>query len=241
MTLTLIISAPAELLFLNWLHTIWKGSMRLPTPDAVHAGGGVRVRPRRPDRPVPGDHLHRPLPARHHVRGGPLPPDHGGGHVPGHLRRHLLLVPQDVRAAARRAAGQVALLALASSSSPWCSAGSCWPATPGSRGGLGSLPVRVPEAPGARLNRWTSYFAFALGASQLLFVWNFFANVFRKAERRGQPLAGGHAGVDRRPPRLRPTTSTPSPPWCAARTSCPTPRWRSALGRDWIAQNEVLP
>jgi cytochrome c oxidase subunit 1 len=32
MTLTLIISAPAELLFLNWLHTIWKGSMRLPTP-----------------------------------------------------------------------------------------------------------------------------------------------------------------------------------------------------------------
>jgi cytochrome c oxidase subunit 1 len=32
MLLTLIISVPAEVLFLNWLHTIWKGSIRLPTP-----------------------------------------------------------------------------------------------------------------------------------------------------------------------------------------------------------------
>ncbi|MGB0590729.1 MAG: cytochrome c oxidase subunit I [Myxococcota bacterium] len=32
MLLTLIISVPAEMLFLNWLHTIWKGSMRKDTP-----------------------------------------------------------------------------------------------------------------------------------------------------------------------------------------------------------------
>jgi cytochrome c oxidase subunit 1 len=32
MLLTLIISVPAELLFLNWLHTIWKGSMNKATP-----------------------------------------------------------------------------------------------------------------------------------------------------------------------------------------------------------------
>ena len=32
MILTLIISIPAEVLFLNWLHTMWKGSMRLTTP-----------------------------------------------------------------------------------------------------------------------------------------------------------------------------------------------------------------
>ena len=32
MLLTLIISVPAEVLFLNWLHTIWKGSIRLATP-----------------------------------------------------------------------------------------------------------------------------------------------------------------------------------------------------------------
>ncbi len=32
MLLTLIISVPAEIFFLNWLHTIWKGSLRLTTP-----------------------------------------------------------------------------------------------------------------------------------------------------------------------------------------------------------------
>lgn len=32
MLLTLIISVPAEILFLNWLHTIWKGSIRLHAP-----------------------------------------------------------------------------------------------------------------------------------------------------------------------------------------------------------------
>ncbi|MEE2750784.1 MAG: cbb3-type cytochrome c oxidase subunit I [Myxococcota bacterium] len=32
MLLTLIISVPAEMLFLNWLHTIWKGNMRHETP-----------------------------------------------------------------------------------------------------------------------------------------------------------------------------------------------------------------
>jgi cytochrome c oxidase subunit 1 len=32
MLLTLIISVPAEILFLNWLHTIWKGSMRTTVP-----------------------------------------------------------------------------------------------------------------------------------------------------------------------------------------------------------------
>lgn len=32
MVLTLIISIPAEILFLNWLHTLWKGSNRFPSP-----------------------------------------------------------------------------------------------------------------------------------------------------------------------------------------------------------------
>jgi cytochrome c oxidase subunit 1 len=32
MLLTLVISVPAEMLFLNWLHTIWKGSIRFTTP-----------------------------------------------------------------------------------------------------------------------------------------------------------------------------------------------------------------
>ncbi len=32
MIFTLIISVPAEILFLNWLHTLWKGSNRFPVP-----------------------------------------------------------------------------------------------------------------------------------------------------------------------------------------------------------------
>jgi len=38
MLLTLIISVPAELLFLNWLRTIWKGSIRLTSPMLFSLG-----------------------------------------------------------------------------------------------------------------------------------------------------------------------------------------------------------
>ena len=38
MLLTLIISVPAEILFLNWLHTIWHGSVRLTTPMLFSLG-----------------------------------------------------------------------------------------------------------------------------------------------------------------------------------------------------------
>src|SRR5437868_10582439 len=40
--LTLIISVPAELLFLNWLHTIWKGSNRFDSP-MIYAIGVIFV------------------------------------------------------------------------------------------------------------------------------------------------------------------------------------------------------
>jgi cytochrome c oxidase subunit 1 len=38
MLLTLVISVPAEMLFLNWLHTMWKGSIRLTTPMLFSLG-----------------------------------------------------------------------------------------------------------------------------------------------------------------------------------------------------------
>ncbi len=38
MTLTMIISIPAEILFLNWLHTLWKGSLRLTAPMLYSIG-----------------------------------------------------------------------------------------------------------------------------------------------------------------------------------------------------------
>ena len=59
---------------------------------------------------LPRHDLHRPLPARHDVRGRPLPLHHGGGLVPRGLRGDLLLVPQDVRPDDERDARQDALL-----------------------------------------------------------------------------------------------------------------------------------
>jgi cytochrome c oxidase subunit I len=38
MIFTLIISVPAEVLFLNWLHTLWKGSSRFPSPMLFSLG-----------------------------------------------------------------------------------------------------------------------------------------------------------------------------------------------------------
>jgi cytochrome c oxidase subunit 1 len=38
MLFTLIISVPAEMLFLNWLHTMWKGSIRLTSPMSYMIG-----------------------------------------------------------------------------------------------------------------------------------------------------------------------------------------------------------
>lgn len=38
MLLTMIISVPGEILFFNWLHTIWKGSLRLTTPMLFSLG-----------------------------------------------------------------------------------------------------------------------------------------------------------------------------------------------------------
>ncbi|MEE2901387.1 MAG: cbb3-type cytochrome c oxidase subunit I [Myxococcota bacterium] len=38
MLFTLIISVPAEMLFLNWLHTMWKGSIRLTSPMSYTLG-----------------------------------------------------------------------------------------------------------------------------------------------------------------------------------------------------------
>ena len=92
--------------------------------------------------------------------------------------------------------GKCALLALAHLHHPAVSAGSWSRATPGSPAGCG-----IPHQYGflkhlAPLNRWTSYFAFALGASQLLFVVNFFANVFRKPNAEANPWKVGHPGVD---------------------------------------------
>ena len=92
------------------------------------------------------------------------------------------------------------------------------------------------------LNRWTSYFAFALFAGQFLFVWNFLRAVFGRAEPAGQ-----------NPWEVTTLewTNTSSPPPFHNFDVIPevrrgphefaNPGVKQALGRDWIGQAEEMP
>jgi cytochrome c oxidase subunit 1 len=239
MTLTLIISAPAELLFLNWLHTIWKGSMRTPTPMLftlgvvfVFALGGLT-----------GLYL------------ATISTDlylHDTMFVVGHF--HLTMAAAtflaifagiyywfpkmfgrllDERLGKWHFWLSVVLITLV-----FCGQLAV---------GYAGQPRRLwdPNAYGflrhlAPLNRWTSYFAFGLGLSQLLFVWNFFANVFRKPNAEANPWKVG---------TLEWTVPSPPPPHNFDRIptvvrgphELSNPDVLRRLQRDWIAQDEELP
>ena len=108
---TMLIAIPTGVKIFNWMGTMWGGSIQYKTPMYFAIGfiamfiiGGLSGRDARlaPGRPAAERHLlHRgPFPLRALRR----------QHLRPH-RRRVLLVAQDVRAAARRAAGQAALLA----------------------------------------------------------------------------------------------------------------------------------
>jgi len=92
------------------------------------------------------------------------------------------------------------------------------------------------------LNRWTSYFAFTLAAGQLLFVWNWFATLFGK----GRP-----AGENPWQVGTLEWTNAATPPAHHNYDVIPTvlhgphefadPAVRAALGRDWLGQAERAP
>ena len=92
------------------------------------------------------------------------------------------------------------------------------------------------------LNRWTSYFAFALFAGQFLFVLNFFKTVFGKA---------APAGANPWHVTTLEWTATGSPPPFHNFDAIPlvvrgphefaSPEVRALTGRDFAGQAEVLP
>ena len=238
MTLTLIISAPAELLFLNWLHTIWKGSMRASTPMLftlgvifVFALGGLT-----------GLYL------------ATISTDlylHDTMFVVGHF--HLTMAAATFLAVfaaiyfwfpkmfGRMLDERLGKLHF------WFSVVFLTLLFVGQlAAGYAGQPRRLWD-PGeyeflrhlAGLNRWTSTFAFALGLGQLPFVYTFFANVFRRANAPANPWAVG---------TLEWTVPSPPPPHNFDRIptvlrgphEIGSPAVISALGRDWIAQDEPL-
>ncbi len=108
---TMLVSIPTGIKTFNWLATMWGGKIRFCTRDAVLYGVPVSVG----DRGSDGDHAVGVgvglAVAQLVLCGGALPLCAGGRDFVHDLRGVLLLVPEDDRPDAQRAAGEVALLA----------------------------------------------------------------------------------------------------------------------------------
>jgi cytochrome c oxidase subunit I len=239
MILTLLISAPAELLFLNWLHTIWKGSLRLTTPMLftlgvvfVFALGGLT-----------GLYL------------ATISTDlylHDTMFVVGHF--HLTMAAASFLASfagihfwfpklfGRRLNETMGKLHF------WLSISLitivfCGQLAVGYAGAPRRMwdPHQYPFLANlAWLNQWTSYFAFGLGAAQIIFVVNFVRNALGRPNAEPNPWQVG---------TLEWTLSSPPP--VHNFDVIPTvvrgphvfshPDVQRVLGRDWITQTEDLP
>ncbi len=239
MTLTLIISLPAELLFLNWLHTIWKGSVRLHTPMLftlgvifVFAIGGLT-----------GIYL------------ATISTDlylHDTMFVVGHFHFTMaaatfLAVFAAIHFWFPKMFGRMLHEGLGKAHF-WTSLIFITLVFMGQMAvGYAGQPRRLWDpsqypflAHLGNLNRWTSYFGFALGLSQLLFVINFFGNVFGKKNADANPWKVGTLDWA--------TTSPPPyhnfdqiPVVIRGPHDLGNPMVLDRLGRDWIGQHEALP
>ena len=240
MTLTLIISIPAEILFLNWLHTLWKGSNRFPSPMLFALGtvfvfglGGLT-----------GLYL------------GTIATDlylHDTMWVVGHF--HLTMAAAAFLGSfaaiyfwfpkmfGRRMNEGLAKLHF------WTSAVFitlvfCGQLVAGYAGQQRRLydPYQYTFLSHLLpLNRWTSYFAFALGISQFVFVYNFLSSLVAGEKAEQNPWQVGTLEW----------TLCPSPPPHYNYATPPVvirgphefanPDVIKALGRDWIGQTEPMP
>jgi cytochrome c oxidase subunit I len=240
MLLTLVISVPAEILFLNWLHTLWKGSIRMTVPMMFALGtvfvfglGGLT-----------GIYL------------GTISTDlylHDTMWVVGHF--HLTMgsaaflgsfaalyfwFPKMYGRQLNKTAGTIHF---------WFSTVGltlvfCGQLLAGYNGQQRRLydPFQYTFLEHLReLNQWTSFFAFALAAGQIFFVINFFYSMYAGPKAEKNPWGVGTLEW----------TECDSPPVHHNFDDIPVvlrgphefnnPEVKRLLGRDWVGQTEVLP
>ncbi len=101
---TMVIAVPTGIKIFSWIATMWGGSLEFKIADGLGARLHLPVHRRRRDRRGARQRRHRRQPARHLLRGGALPLRAVDGRGVLAVRRVLLLVPEDERPDAQRAA-----------------------------------------------------------------------------------------------------------------------------------------
>lgn len=239
MLLTLVISVPAEILFLNWLHTIWKGSIRTTVPMLFALGtifvfglGGLTG-----------------------IALGTISTDlylHDTMWVVGHF--HLTMASAAFLGSFAalyfwfpKMYGKTMNVTLGKIHFWFSSIGVtlvfCGQLLAGFNGQQRRLfdPFQYSYIEHLReLNQYTSYFAFALGLGQLFFIYNFFSSMFAGKKAEKNPWNVGtlewtecdsppvHHNFDVIPVVLR------------GPHEFSNPELMKKLGRDWVGQTEVV-
>jgi cytochrome c oxidase subunit 1 len=240
MILTLIISVPAEMLFLNWLHTIWKGSVRLTVPMLFGLGmifvfglggltgiylGTISTDLYLHDTMWVVGHFHFTMAAASFLASFSaiyfwFPKMFGRKMHDGLGKWHFWF---SVIFITLVFGGQLLVGYSGQQRRLW---------------DAGRGYAFLQHLAGA--NRWTSFFAFALGAGQIFFIINFFRSIFAGEKAEQNPWEVGTLEW----------THCSSPPVYHNFDKVPTvlrgpheyanPEVRKALGRDWIGQAEEV-
>ncbi|MGQ0505232.1 MAG: cytochrome c oxidase subunit I [Myxococcaceae bacterium] len=240
MLFTLFISVPAIILFLNWLHTLWKGSIRLHSPMLFSLGtvfvfglggltglylGTMMIDIYLHDTMFVVGHFHLTMAAAAFL---------------GSFAALYFWFPKmfgrqmDETLAKAHFWGSIIFIVLTF----------CGQLVAGYSGQQRRLydPFQYTYLRHlANLNRYTSYFAFCLGLSQFFFVYNFFKSVFagKKAEKNPWEVGTLEWTHCDSPPIWY--NFAEAPPVFRGPHEFANPEVKKATGRDWAGQAETLP